>query len=131
LLAGGNLVIDGLVTANGSSGYYYYGPAGSGGSILLTGMRVSGSGTLRANGGAGEKFRGPGGGGRIAIWHHMPLDTAEQRIAAQDASGLILKTAPLFTGELHADVTASILANQPGAGTTGFYTITGTLIILR
>ncbi len=131
LLAGGNLVIDGLVTANGSSGYYYYGPAGSGGSILLTGMRVSGSGTLRANGGAGALARGPGGGGRIAIWHHMPLDTAEQRIAAQDASGLILKTAPLFTGELHADVTASILANQPGAGTTGFYTITGTLIILR
>ncbi len=54
------------------------------------------------------------------------------RVAAQDASGLIRRgTAPSFTGTLEANVTGTLLAYQPEAGTTGFYIVGGTLVILR
>jgi hypothetical protein len=129
--------VDGLLTANGGRGWYYRGPAGSGGAIFLSGLKVTGSGTLRANGGMGQDYRGPGGGGRIAVWYHMSLAAAEERIARQDVSGLSHSAAypsfpdePCFTGELQADVYMSTLPNQPQAGITGFYT-PGTLVILR
>ena len=99
---------------------------------------MSGSGELRANGGAGELSRGPGGGGRIAVWHHMPLAMVEQRAATRNVTGLA--RSPLyasFTGGLHTDVTPSKIPPpepppyQPEEGTIGFYTIAGTMVILR
>ena len=61
----------------------------------------------------------------------MSLGIAEQRIAARDLSGMLrCGSAPFFTGELQAAAYTSVLANQPKAGTTGFY-ILGTLVIVR
>ncbi len=132
VIAGGNLRIDGLLSANGGRGWYYRGPGGSGGSIFLSGWRVHGSGILQATGGAGEGGRGPGGGGRIAVWRHIPLNVVEQRIATRDVSRIFFIDgfAP-FAGSLETGVSPSVLTYQPQEGSKGFYTIDGTMIILR
>lgn len=135
VLAGRNIVIDGLLSANGTSGQTYRGPGGSGGSIFLAAARrVSGSGTLQANGGAGNLSRAPGGGGRIAIWRFLPLDTVKQRIAAHDVRSLQSQaTSPDFSGTLTVDVSPSTTAgySQADPGTKAFYSHDYTLILLR
>ena len=75
VLAGRNMVVDGWLRANGTSGNTYRGTGGSGGAIFLAaGRRFSGAGALQADGGTTDLQRAPGGGGRIAVWHHIPLD---------------------------------------------------------
>jgi hypothetical protein len=64
---GGTLLVDGAISANGSSGNHQDCGAGSGGGINITCRRINGAGTIRANGGAAGGFSGAGGGGRIAI----------------------------------------------------------------
>jgi hypothetical protein len=115
LRAGGQMQIDGLLTANGGDGWYYRGAAGSGGSIFLAAMRCSGSGTLR-----------------IAIWQHLPLHVVEQRVAEQNVAGLFhFDSCSSFRGVLDTGVTSSILTYQAEEGSKGFYTVGATLIILR
>jgi hypothetical protein len=139
LIAGGELSIDGLLTANGGNGWFYVGPGGSGGSVFLAGRRIRGIGEIRAKGGTStydstlKGYMGPGGGGRIAVWRQVPLAKVEQRIAARDTRGLARSGAhrPFAEGKLLADVTPSALAFQPQPGTTGFYTFRGTTLLLR
>jgi hypothetical protein len=69
LTIGGDFVIAGTISANGTSGA---GGGGSGGSIYITAVTISGAGTIQANGGVGGTgsgigWGGGGGGGRIAI----------------------------------------------------------------
>lgn len=73
LNVGGNLVLNGSLTANGtgggSSGFSgNCGGGGSGGSIWLTARTLMGSGIVSADGGNGGGSKGGGGaGGRIAL----------------------------------------------------------------
>ena len=69
------VTINGVISANGSTGPVSWGSRGSGGGIYITCRAFRGTGTIRANGGEhnGESYAG-GGGSRIAIVY----DTAAQ-----------------------------------------------------
>ncbi len=70
ITASGDVVVEGVVSADGTKGgaTYVGGGGGSGGSILILCRTLSGNGTLRTNGGdGGESGSGAGAGGRIAI----------------------------------------------------------------
>ena len=74
LIIAQDLIHQGIITANGLSGY----GGGSGGGIYIKAKRISGNGTISANGGTGS---GGGGGGRIAIeadlieWQNSSIST--------------------------------------------------------
>lgn len=68
IVAGGNVKIDGVITANGAGAANSRAGGGAGGGIWISAASVSGSGSITANGGAGApNYGGGGGGGRIAI----------------------------------------------------------------
>jgi hypothetical protein len=70
--AGGYVIIDGTVSANGANATNDRSGGGSGGSIWLTGLTLSGSGAITANGGSGDRpHGGGGGGGRIALQYSL------------------------------------------------------------
>jgi hypothetical protein len=119
LVAGGNIIMDGLLSANGLPGDYYGGSGGSGGSVFLCGNRLSGSGTLTARGGPMEpnNGHGDGGGGRIAVWYNcfVPM-RVEERIAKKDFSVMI------YTN-VYPGLTTFVTAGGTNAqdGTVGFW----------
>lgn len=138
LLAGGRMRIDGLLTVEGANSFYYRGSGGSGGSIFLAGIRITGTGTLNARGGDASPYqnRAPGGGGRVAVWHHLSLEDVERRIAAGDSSGLVgRKEGGSFKGLVDVGVyphdPANPTTSAPTPGTFGFYYAAGTMVILR
>ncbi|MEI8042293.1 MAG: hypothetical protein WCL11_12855, partial [Verrucomicrobiota bacterium] len=68
LVIGGNLRVDGAVSANGANGVNNRSGGGSGGSLWITCSILSGAGLFSVNGGAGEPSEGGGGaGGRISF----------------------------------------------------------------
>jgi hypothetical protein len=68
LSVGGDILVDGAISANGANGSNSGSGGGSGGGIFLTAQSIEGGGFISANGGAGEPFAGGGGGGgRVAI----------------------------------------------------------------
>jgi hypothetical protein len=68
IVAGGNVIANGSISANGGNGTNSRSGGGSGGSVWLTALTLSGSGAITANGGGGDPTHGGGGGGgRIAI----------------------------------------------------------------
>jgi hypothetical protein len=68
IAVGSNVLINGLVTANGGNGTNSRSGGGSGGSIFITGAAFSGTGIVTANGGSGQApHGGGGGGGRISF----------------------------------------------------------------
>ncbi|MFO1477323.1 MAG: hypothetical protein U1F98_11790 [Verrucomicrobiota bacterium] len=76
LTVGGELRLDGIISANGSGGSAQ-GGGGSGGSLWLDAGTLSGSGSLTAAGGNGGSAGTPGGGGggRIAVYSGTNLFT--------------------------------------------------------
>ena len=80
------LVLDGRISANGTSGLFAGGGGGSGGSLWLTVGTLSGTGSITASGGNGILPTGGGGsGGRIAIEFSTNLFAGS--IAAYGGSG--------------------------------------------
>jgi Carboxypeptidase regulatory-like domain len=68
IVASGNLILDGVISATGADGTNSRSGGGSGGSIWLTAQTIMGAGALSVNGGIGEPIHGGGGGGgRIAL----------------------------------------------------------------
>jgi hypothetical protein len=71
IIAGGNIFVDGIISANGADATNTRAGGGSGGSIwIVTGNTnvFAGAGSITANGGAGEPVHGGGGGGgRISL----------------------------------------------------------------
>ncbi len=130
LLAGGEMRLDGILSANAMPQEPSYGGRGaSGGAILVACARMTGQGTLRANGGLNySKAEADGGGGRIAVWIGIPLNSVRQAIASASGAGVgPLEGYHSFDGILEA-LPASEAA-EPGS--TGFFGITGTMILLR
>ncbi len=69
LVVGGDILVDGTISANGANGVNSGSGGGSGGGIWLLAQSIEGGGSISANGGAGEPFAGGGGGGgRVAIY---------------------------------------------------------------
>lgn len=132
LIAGGNARLDGLLSADGYYGHYYFSPGGSGGAIFVAANTVRGTGTLRARGQLWNSTYICGGGGRIAVWTHLPPEIVHKRIAEGNVRGLIYEYPyPNFGGDLDVSVMLSSREPQAEPGTKGFYSIGGTLIILR
>ncbi len=78
--AGGNVILNGLVTANGNPGTNNRSGGGSGGGISITAGTFVGSGTISANGGAGEPSDGGGGGGgRISVQYNSTAFTGSMK----------------------------------------------------
>ena len=108
--AGGGILVDGLVTANGFGSfdsncydtYSLYRPqAGSGGGIYLCGETFAGSGTITATGGESlnkKNFgsQAPGGGGRIAVRTGYAKQLAGERVKVLK----IGESVPGFAGEI-------------------------------
>ena len=60
--------LDGLISAKGENGKGAYSGGGSGGSVLVDTMNITGHGEVNVNGGSGYTTHGGGGsGGRIGI----------------------------------------------------------------
>lgn len=129
LLAGGNLHIDGSLSANAEAAVSSFSTtAGSGGGILVSCRNFSGEALLRASGGAFEgRTNASGGGGRIAVWWRVPLEKAKAMAVGAQPPGV-----NLMQGFDPADWTLEALAGGPDAqnGSTGFYGVTGTLIMV-
>lgn len=70
IVASGDIIHDGTINVDGSAGFYDVGGGGSGGSVLLSGMNVGGSGSIYARGGS-STLGGGGGGGRVAIQYSI------------------------------------------------------------
>ncbi len=87
LNASSTLTLAGRVLADGrdGAGTNSTGGGGSGGSIYIRTVILTGSGMLRANGGARDTNSGNGGGGRIAIYY--TTDSSSLTISAQGGSG--------------------------------------------
>jgi hypothetical protein len=120
LLVGGDLVMNGTLTANGGNGAYYYGAGGSGGSILVAANRLSGMGLMRAAGGAANGASGAGGGGRIAVWDRVPPALVDMLLSTRTSR--ILKPLPVhnnFFGELRVEGGGGSVPGDDG--TKGFY----------
>jgi hypothetical protein len=67
---GGNLTVNGWLSANGNPGLQDNSGGGSGGSVWVNSRALYGYGYVLADGGDGELYGGGGGsGGRIAIYH--------------------------------------------------------------
>jgi hypothetical protein len=95
LTVNGTFAVDGVLSANGLAGNAQATGGGSGGSLWISGSRLTGAGVISANGGSGDLPNGGGGGGgRIAITS---------------------LTSNLFTGTMSARGGAG--ANVGGAGT--------------
>ncbi len=68
IIAGGDAIINGILSANGANATNSRSGGGAGGSIWLSARTITGAGVITANGGAGEPIHGGGGsGGRIAL----------------------------------------------------------------
>jgi hypothetical protein len=77
----GALIVDGEILADGGGSAYR--GAGSGGSIWITAVTLTGSGTIHANGGSGQSSTSSGGGGgRIAIYYQDAPDFDLTRVTA-------------------------------------------------
>lgn len=86
LIVGGQLLIDGNVTANGASAWANDQGGGAGGSVWLQAGRLAGAGQILADGGGGEWVDGgSGGGGRIAL--HLGTNAFTGVVAARGGGG--------------------------------------------
>ena len=114
LIVGGNLRVDGTVSANGANGINDRSGGGSGGSIWLTCQNLSGAGVLSANGGAGEPSQGGGGGGgRISLQFAANAFPASPRPAAATAT-LAAARAQFIPGPM-AKPTGQVLVDNGGS----------------
>jgi hypothetical protein len=130
LLAGGDMRLDGTLSANGMlKELGYNGVGGSGGAIFVSARRLTGVGLLRANGSLNlNKPNADGGGGRIAVWVGLPLTDVEARITAAGAGPSRLDAyAPFADGSFEV-LRASDAAQD---GTAGIYGLAGTVLLVR
>ncbi|NLF21793.1 MAG: hypothetical protein GX590_01410 [Lentisphaerae bacterium] len=130
LLAGGDIHLDGTLSANAMERELNYGGVGaSGGGIFVAARRLTGDGLMRANGALNySRTNADGGGGRIAVWVGLPLATVEARIAA-GAPGVTRRDGYTpFAGGSFEVLRASDAAQD---GTAGIYGLAGTVLLVR
>ncbi len=127
------IILDGKITAVGSSGWYT--GAGSGGSIWLTATNLSGGGRLSSNGGFGSRGAS-GGGGRVAVYYAQANNfnfsdqisctggAADSQTVGGGPGSIYLKEANLSNGVLIIDGKLANPDSQQDAG----YEMAGTVL---
>ena len=137
LIVDGTLVIDGMVSANGT-GALAAGGAGSGGSVWITTNSLTGAGVIQANGGevpaaSGNPWiGGGGGGGRIAVYSQT--DVFLGTVTAYGGTGRQFGGAgTVFLDTQSASRPQLIIDNNRNAGAatpiSGFSELNGQLIV--
>jgi hypothetical protein len=83
----GEMLVDGVISANGGPGSGNGAGSGAGGTVHITTDSLAGTGILRANGGSGQVG---GGGGRLAVFYDaLTLDPAHiEALGGQGSSRL-------------------------------------------
>ncbi len=109
--AAGSVVLDGLMSANGTPASGSVAGGAGGGINILCGTFAGGAGSLTANGLGGGTWGGGGGGGRITVWQAK----ADQREAAL-AGNWSKVTEPDLNALLTGGVT--VLAGEKGSSYT-------------
>jgi hypothetical protein len=122
IVSAGDVILNGLLTANGQGAPNIYFAGGAGGGICVTCRRFGGNGSLTATGGNGGTHSaqggGGGGGGRIAVLRRRDLANSLTH----------LETGGTATGVGTGGAAA------PGQGGTwhwGFLPADGTMILVR
>ena len=77
------VMVDGVITANGTNGTGVQAGSGSGGTIYITTSTLSGAGAIRANGGGYEVG---GGGGRVAVNYDTSTFTGQATASGGDGN---------------------------------------------
>jgi hypothetical protein len=124
-----SVIVNGILSANGTGGGGKASGGGAGGSIQVRCRTFAGSnGTLRANGGAaGSVESGNGGGGRIAVWVGVTPTTV-----IPPSSPSYVPSLPKFTGSITAtNGTGGAAAGSPGTVVLGDVTPAGTAFTFR
>ncbi|HEX5218167.1 MAG TPA: carboxypeptidase-like regulatory domain-containing protein [Verrucomicrobiae bacterium] len=112
LVVNGNLKLDGLIKADGTSGLGLGGGA-SGGSVWLTLGGISGTGGISANGGSGGlPYGGGGAGGRIAVTYHSNSFTGT--FVAKGGAGSTPGSAGTIYTKLNSAAYADLVINNGG-----------------
>ena len=113
LVIGGNLRVDGTVSANGADGVNNRSGGGSGGSIWLTCQNLSGAGVVSANGGAGEPTQGGGGaGGRVSL--QFAVNSFTGLTPARGGNGYIRGGAGTVYARANSQVAGQVLVDNGG-----------------
>ena len=113
LVVGGNLRVEGTVSADGANGINDRSGGGSGGSIWLTCQNLSGTGVLSANGGDGEPSQGGGGaGGRISLQFTADLSSALTQ--AHGGNGYVRGGAGTVYSQADGQFTGQVLVDNGG-----------------
>ncbi|MBN1676395.1 MAG: carboxypeptidase regulatory-like domain-containing protein, partial [Kiritimatiellae bacterium] len=87
LTVAGTATVDGVILANGESGYAWGDSAGSGGGIRLDVGVLTGTGRISANGGNGYGGGGSGGGGRSAVYFADMSGFSRSNVTATGGTG--------------------------------------------
>jgi hypothetical protein len=120
----GSLVLDGIISVDGSPAVSEGSGGGSGGSVWLSVNQFSGAGVISANGGSGDVPQGGGGGGgRIALYYTSNAFTGT--ISARGGAGTVFggagtiysyKSASNAGAQLTLDNGGAVGTNTPLAG---------------
>jgi hypothetical protein len=113
LIVGGNILVEGIVSANGVNGINERSGGGSGGSIWLVCQDLSGTGVLSANGGDGEPSQGGGGaGGRISL--QFAANTFSGLTPARGGNGYVRGGAGTVYSQANAQLAGQVLVDNGG-----------------
>ena len=122
ITAGGNVDIEGVVSANGGNAINDRAGGGSGGGIWISAASISGAGTITANGGTGAPvYGGGGGGGRIAIVYGV--NNFSGSMTAFGGSGATYGGAGTIFTQLTGQTGLLMLNNGGHAGTNSTVTL--------
>ncbi|HND54605.1 MAG TPA: Ig-like domain-containing protein, partial [Pirellulaceae bacterium] len=87
LIVDDQLVVDGVVTADGASGVGGEQGGGAGGSVFITARNLGGAGRITARGGDGVSSGGGGGGGRVAIEYSRTSNFLADNVDVRGGAG--------------------------------------------
>ena len=122
IVAGGNVEIDGTVSANGGNAVNSRAGGGSGGGIWISAVSINGAGIITANGGTGAGgYGGGGGGGRIAIV--CGANTFSGTMTAYGGNGATYGGAGTIYTQLTGQTGLLLLNNGGNTGTNSTVTL--------
>jgi len=111
------LVLNGVISANGTDGVAPHSGGGSGGSVWITAGTLIGSGVISANGGAGNGLGGGGGGGRIAVYYTSNLFSGTITALGNDGGTFRGGAGTIFTKANNQSAGSVIVDNGGVSGT--------------
>src|SRR5262249_6612211 len=117
LTVAGELVLDGVISANGSRALGQGAGGGSGGGIWITAKTVSGAGGISVDGGAGAlPMGGGGGGGCLAIYYFT--NNFVGRLSARGGAGANYGGAGTIYQKINETAFGRVVADNGGQAAT-------------